>query len=128
MPNPRNLKYTKDHEWVKAEADGTAVIGITHFAQEQLGDIVYLDVPKPGKSLKQFEKFGEIESVKSVSDLFTPISGEVLEFNYKAVQQPELVNKDPYGEGWLLRVRMKNPPEMANLISAEDYEQLTSKH
>ena len=125
MNNPRDRKYTKEHEWVKLREDGTATVGVTDFAQSQLGDIVYLDLPKPGKNLKQFDKFGEIESVKSVSDLFTPVSGEVLETNEKAIQQPEVVNNSPNDDGWLLKIRVKDTSELANLLSAEDYERIS---
>lgn len=127
MSNPQNLKYTKEHEWIRIEPDGTAFIGITDFAQSQLGDIVFLDVPKAGKMLKQFEKFGEVESVKSVSDLFTPVSCEVIDINKKAMEQPELVNKEPFSEGWLLKVKLKDPSEVSSLLSAQDYDGLTGK-
>lgn len=127
ISNPKNLKYTKDHEWVRIEPDGTAFIGITDFAQSQLGDIVFLDVPKAGKMLKQFEKFGEVESVKSVSDLFSPVSCEVVDINKKAIEQPELVNKEPYSEGWLLKVKVKNASEISGLLSAQEYDGLTGK-
>lgn len=127
IPNPRNLKYTKDHEWIRIEPDGTAFIGITDFAQSQLGDIVFLDVPKAGKTLKQFEKFGEVESVKSVSDLFTPVSCEVVDTNKHAIEQPELVNKEPFSNGWLLKVKVKDSSEVASLLSAQEYDGLTGK-
>ena len=127
IPNPKDLKYTKDHEWVRVEPDGTAFIGITDFAQSQLGDIVFLDVPKAGKTLKQFEKFGEVESVKSVSDLFSPITCEVVEINKKAIQQPETVNNEPYSDGWLLKVKVKNASEVSSLLSAQEYDGLTGK-
>ena len=126
MPEvPGDLKYSKEHEWVRVEDDGVAVIGITDFAQDQLGDIVYLDLPEAGGAVRQFEKFGEIESVKSVSDLFAPVSGEVLERNDAAIDNPELVNSSPYGNGWLIRVRMTDPAELDNLLSPGDYDTLT---
>jgi glycine cleavage system H protein len=119
---PAELKYSKEHEWVRVEDGGLASVGITDFAQDQLGDIVFLDLPEEGATVRQFEKMGEVESVKSVSELFSPISGEVVERNDVAVDTPESVNASPYGEGWLIRLRMDNPSELENLLSAEDYE------
>ena len=121
MASPADRKYTKEHEWVKVDGD-VATMGITDFAQDQLGDIVYVDLPEPGTAIKQFEKMGEIESVKAVSDLFAPISGEVIEGNAKIVDKPELVNSDAQGEGWLLKVRLSNASETDALLSAEDYD------
>jgi glycine cleavage system H protein len=121
MPSPADRKYTKEHEWVKVDGD-VATMGITDFAQDQLGDIVYVDLPEPGTAIKQFEKMGEIESVKAVSDLFAPISGEVIEGNAQIVEKPELVNHDALGEGWLLKVRLSDPSEAGALLSAEDYD------
>ena len=121
--NPQDLGYTKEHEWVRQAPDGTALVGITAFAQEQLGDVVYLDLPTVGSSVTQSAKMGEVESVKSVSDLFSPISGEVLEVNQEAVDHPEVVNQDPYTQGWLIKVRMADPGELQNLLSADRYEQ-----
>ncbi len=119
-------KYSKEHEWVKADlqsADGTtARIGITDYAQEQLGDVVYVDLPEVGASVSQFEKMGEIESVKAVSDLFSPVGGEVTATNDAVVQKPELVNSDPHGDGWLLEVRLTDVAELDKLLSAEDYD------
>jgi glycine cleavage system H protein len=122
MPaSPDDRKYSKEHEWVKADGD-TARIGITDYAQEQLGDVVYVDLPEPGSSVKQFEKMGEIESVKAVSDLFSPVSGEVLATNSAVVEKPELVNTDPHGDGWLIEVRLADPAELDKLLSADDYD------
>lgn len=118
---PGDLKYSKEHEWVRVEDDGIAVIGITDYAQDMLGDIVYLDLPAVGTTVQQFAKMGEIESVKSVSDLFSPVSGEVIARNEAAIEHPEIVNTSPYGEGWLVRVRMRDPAELNNLLTAEDY-------
>ncbi len=118
---PGDLKYSKEHEWVRVEDDGIAVIGITDYAQDMLGDIVYLDLPAAGTTVQQFAKMGEIESVKSVSDLFSPVSGEVISRNEAAIEHPEIVNTSPYGEGWLVRVRMRDPAELNNLLTAEDY-------
>ncbi|MBI4233816.1 MAG: glycine cleavage system protein GcvH [Chloroflexi bacterium] len=121
---PRDLRYTKEHEWVKLSEDGTAFIGVTFFAQEQLGDVVYLSLPEPGTVLAQFAKLGEVESVKAVSDIYCPLSSEVLEKNREAEQHPELLNQDPYGKGWLLKLRSANPREIEGLLTAEQYEAL----
>ena len=123
MNVPANLKYSNDHEWCRIEGD-TAVIGITDFAQSQLGDIVFVDVPTVGESLGQNEVFGSIEAVKTVSDAFLPVSGEILEFNEALENDPALVNKDPYGEGWIIKVNMANPAEVDTLLSADDYAKL----
>lgn len=120
---PQELKYTKDHEWVKIEGD-TATIGITDFAQSELGDIVYVEVETIGDSLGHGDVFGTVEAVKTVSDLFMPVSGEVLELNGELDGQPELVNKDPYGQGWMIKVKMSDPSEVSSLMSADDYKKL----
>lgn len=125
MPSPSDLRYSKEHEWVRVE-DGVGTIGITDYAQDQLGDIVYLDLPGEGAAIKQFEKLGEIESVKAVSDLFVPVSGEVAEINQEAVDSPELVNQDPYGRGWLLKVRLSDESEVEGLLSAQEYDELVA--
>lgn len=123
MNFPAELKYTKDHEWVRVEGD-TAIIGITDFAQSELGDIVYVEVETTGESLKQEEVFGTVEAVKTVSDLFMPVSGEVMEFNKNLDKQPELVNKDPYGEGWMVKVRLADASEVNSLLTADAYKAL----
>ena len=123
MNIPANLKYSNDHEWVRVEGN-EAFVGITDFAQGQLGDIVFVDVPTVGESLGQNEVFGSIEAVKTVSDAFLPVSGEILEFNEALENDPALVNKDPYGEGWIIKVNMANPAEVDNLLSADDYAKL----
>ena len=118
---PADLKYTREHEW--ARVDGSrARVGITHFAQDQLGDVVFVELPKVGTRVRQMETFGVVESVKAVSDLFAPLSGEVVEVNQGLVEHPEQVNRDPYGEGWLIVVALADPKELANLLSAADYE------
>ena len=122
--NPDSFLYTTEHEWVDIRVDGTAVIGITAFAQEQLGDIVYLDLPSPGSTLTQFSKMGEIESVKSVSDLLSPIHGKVTEVNEATVKSPELVNEDPYATGWLLRAKLTDPDDASRLLSRSEYDTL----
>ena len=125
MAVPGNLLYSKEHEWVKIDGD-TATIGITDYAQNSLGDIVYVELPKVGAKIEQFGNVGVIESVKAVSDLFTPISGEVLEINASLDTDPAAVNKDPYGEGWLLKVRVGNAGDTGKLLSASDYEKIAA--
>jgi glycine cleavage system H protein len=126
MAVPPESRYTKEHEWVRVEGD-VAAIGITDHAQEQLGDLVYLELPKVGAEVRQFEKLGEIESVKAVSDLFSPVSGEVTERNEEAVKAPELVNQDPYGRGWLVRLSLSDASEVDKLLTAEQYEKLVAE-
>ena len=122
--SPNDRSYTHEHEWIIVEdADSNrALVGITHFAQDQLGDIVYFELPKVGDTLTHLGKMGEVESVKAVSDLFSPVSGEVIEVNSGLADQPELTNTDPFGEGWLLRVTMSDPSELDTLMSAEEYD------
>ena len=123
MNIPSNLKYSKDHEWVRVEGD-TAYIGITDFAQSELGEIVIVDITTEGETLAQEAVFGSIEAVKTVSDLFMPLGGEVSEVNPKLEDNPELVNSDPYGEGWMIKVKMTNPSEVGKLLDAEAYKAL----
>lgn len=120
MNTPAELKYTKDHEWVRVEGD-VAVIGITDFAQSELGDIVFVDIQTQGESLAKEEVFGTIEAVKTVADAFMPVSGEVVEVNPELEGAPELVNSDPYGAGWMIKVKMSDPAEYDTLMSAEEY-------
>lgn len=117
---PADRKYTREHEWAKLD-EGLAVVGITDYAQEQLGDIVYVELPQPGETLSQFQAFGIIESVKAASDLVAPISGEVLAVNEELVDRPELVNEDPHGTGWMLKVQPQDESEMNALMTAEEY-------
>jgi glycine cleavage system H protein len=126
MAVPPELRYSKEHEWVRVEGD-IATIGITDHAQEQLGDLVYLDLPKVGTAVRQFGKLGEIESVKAVSDLFSPVSGEVTERNEEAVKAPELVNQDPFGRGWLVRLALSDASGVDKLLTAEQYEELVAQ-
>jgi glycine cleavage system H protein len=121
MNIPADLKYTKDHEWVKVEGN-VAIVGITEFAQSELGDIVYVEIETEGESVEKEEIFGSVEAVKTVSDLFMPISGKITEFNSKLESDPELVNKDPYGDGWMIKVEIENTSELEELMSAADYE------
>jgi glycine cleavage system H protein len=118
---PENLLYTKDHEWVRVEAN-LCTVGITHFAQSELGDIVYVELPKLGEKLAQHEPFGSVESVKAVSEVFMPVTGSIEKFNEKLADSPELVNNDPYGEGWMLVVKMDKTAELDALMSAAEYE------
>ena len=120
MNVPANLKYTKDHEWVSVDGD-IATIGITDFAQGELGDIVYVEIETEGETLDQEEVFGSVEAVKTVSDLFMPVSGEIIEFNAELEGNPELVNSDPYGKGWMIKVKLSNPSEFDALIDADGY-------
>lgn len=121
MNVPAELKYTKDHEWIKIEGD-VATIGITDFAQGELGDIVYIEVETEGENLANEEVFGTVEAVKTVSDLFMPLAGEVIEFNEALEANPEAVNNDAYGEGWMIKVKMSNPSDADALLSAEAYQ------
>lgn len=123
MNIPANLKYTKDHEWVSVEGD-VATIGITDFAQGELGDIVYVEIETVGETMDQEDVFGSVEAVKTVSDLFMPVSGEIIEFNSGLEANPEAVNKDPYGAGWMIKVKMTNPGEVAGLLDAAGYQAL----
>lgn len=123
MNVPANLKYTKDHEWVSIDGD-IATIGITDFAQSELGDIVFVDINTVGDNVAKEAVFGTVEAVKTVSDLFMPVSGEVLEMNSTIETNPETVNKDPYGAGWMIKVKLSNASEVATLLSADDYKKL----
>lgn len=123
MNIPSNLKYSKDHEWVRVEGD-VAVIGITDFAQGQLGDVVFIDVNTVGEELEINEIFGTIEAVKTVSDAFIPVGGEIVEFNEALNDAPDTVNKDPYGEGWMIKVKMSNKSQLDELLSADQYKSL----
>jgi glycine cleavage system H protein len=125
MNVPANLKYTKDHEWLKVDGDH-AYIGVTDFAQGELGDIVFIEIETEGETLAKEEVFGTIEAVKTVSDLFMPVSGEILEKNPAIEDSPDVVNKDPYGKGWLIKVKMSDKSEIDDLLSAEEYGALIS--
>ncbi|NOX35981.1 MAG: glycine cleavage system protein GcvH [Calditrichaeota bacterium] len=123
MNLPEELKYTKDHEWARVDGD-TVVVGITDYAQSELGDIVYVELPEVGAQVSQGESFGTIEAVKAVSDLYAPVSGEVIEVNEKLNDSPELVNQDPYGEGWMIKIKISNPAELDELLDKAQYEAL----
>jgi len=123
---PENLVYTKEHEWARVE-EGIAVVGITEYAQDHLGDVVYVELPEVGAQLTQFEMCGSIESVKTVSDLYAPLSGEVIKINEVLDETPELINNEPYGAGWMIEIRINNQDELKSLLSSEDYEALIQK-
>ena len=126
MDYPENLKYTKDHEWIQIDGD-TGIVGITDYAQGELGDIVFVELPSIGKSIKQHESFGTIEAVKAVSDLYAPASGVVLEVNKDLSTTPEVVNKEPYGKGWMVKMTLSNPSELSTLLNAAAYKALVGK-
>ena len=125
MNIPENLKFTKDHEWVKVDGE-TAIVGITDFAQSELGDIVFVEIETEDEDLEKEDVFGTIEAVKTVSDLYMPVSGKVLEVNEELDSKPELVNKDPYNEGWMIKIKMSNPDQLNDLLSADQYKELIS--
>lgn len=121
---PEDLHYSKDHEWVRVEGD-VAIIGITDYAQNSLGDVVYVELPKNGETFAANESFGSVESVKAVSEVFSPVSGSVVQMNESLNDEPEKVNSDPYGEGWMIRLKMENPGEVDSLLTAAEYEDFT---
>ena len=123
MKVPENLKYTKDHEWLKVEGN-TGYVGVTDFAQGELGDIVFIEIETLGETLKRDEVFGTIEAVKTVSDMFMPVSGEILEINPALEDSPDLVNKDPYGKGWMVKIKISDASEIKELLTAEKYKEL----
>ena len=124
---PDDLRYTKEHEWVRLEASGEATVGITQYAADQLGDIVFVELPALGRSLEQFATFGVVESVKAVSDLFAPVAGEVTGINAALADKPELVNSEPFGEGWMVRVRLADATQVDGLLDAAGYETLVAE-
>ena len=121
---PEDLHYSKDHEWVRVDGDH-AIIGITDYAQNSLGDVVYVELPKAGDAFSANEPFGSVESVKAVSEVFTPVAGEIVKINESLADEPETVNSDPYGDGWMIRVKMSNPGEVDSLLTAAEYEDFT---
>ncbi len=120
MDVPEGFKYTREHEWIKMEGN-TGRVGITHYAQDQLGDVVFVELPKKGRQLRQMESFGVVESVKAVSDLYCPVGGEIVEVNSELERKPEMVNADPYGAGWMLEVKITQAKDLDNLLSASEY-------
>jgi glycine cleavage system H protein len=127
METPADRKYSDEHEWVMADADGTVRVGISFFAQDQLGDVVYVDLPAIGARVEQSQRMGEVESVKTVSDLYSPVSGEVVEVNQAVVDSPQLLNQDPYDQGWLVRVRVADVRMLDGLLDAVQYDKLTAE-
>ncbi len=123
MRVPDDLLYTKEHEWVKVDGD-VVTVGITDYAQDQLGDIIYVELPEVGRKVKQMEAVATVEAVKTAADVYSPVSGEVVETNAKLSEKPELLNQDPYGEGWMFKVRLENPEELKGLLSPEEYRKL----
>ncbi len=123
MNIPEDLKYTQEHEWVKVEGD-IATIGITDYAQGELSDIVYLELPEVGKTLQKGDVITTLEAVKTVADVYTPVSGEIVEVNEKLSEQPGIINEDPYGEGWIVKIKLSNPDELGELLTAEDYKNI----
>jgi glycine cleavage system H protein len=123
MKIPADLKYTQDHEWLRVE-NGVAVVGVTDFAQGELGDIVFVEIETKGEELERGETFGTVEAVKTVSDLFMPVAGQVIEVNSALADEPELVNKDPYGKGWMIKIEMSDEKQVDELISPEDYQKM----
>lgn len=124
MSYPEELKYTKEHEWLRDNGDGTATIGITDFAQSELGDIVFVELEEAGETYNQDDVFGTIEAVKTVSDLYMPVSGEVIELNEALADDPETVNEDPYGKGWLIKIKISDASELEALLSADAYQEI----
>jgi glycine cleavage system H protein len=127
MNVPRELRYTKEHEWIRVEG-GEAVVGVTDYAQGELGDVIFVELPTPGKTVEQMKTFGTIDAVKTVSDLFAPVTGEVTAVNESLKDNPALVNKEPYAGGWMVRIRMKDVKELDGLLTAEDYEKHLGAH
>jgi len=125
--NPKECKYTQEHEWICPKSADKGKMGLTNYAQDQLGDIVYLDLPAAGTQVEQFKKMGEVESVKAVSDIFAPVSGRVLETNQAAIDEPQLVNQEPYGAGWLVRLEMNNPSELDALMNSDEYDKFVAE-
>ena len=124
MNFPEGLKYTKEHEWIRTNDDGTATVGITDFAQSELGDIVFVELEPEGSEFDQDEVFGTVEAVKTVSELFSPVSGEIVEINSELEDDPELVNTDPYGQGWMVKIKLSDPSELDTLLTQEEYQKI----
>lgn len=124
MDYPEDLKYTREHEWIKNNGDGTATVGITDFAQSELGDIVFVELEKAGTKFEKDDVFGTVEAVKTVSELYAPVSGEIIEINQSLEDEPELVNSDPYGQGWMIKIKLADEAELDELMSADDYKKI----
>ena len=126
MSNPQDLKYTREHEWVRDNGDGTVTVGVTDFAQGELGDIVFVELEEVGFECEKDESFGTVEAVKTVSELFAPVSGEITEINEELEDEPELVNDNPYGDGWMVKISMSDPSQLDELMSPDEYEEITT--
>lgn len=126
MSTPEDLKYTREHEWIRDNGDGTATVGVTDFAQGELGDIVFVELEEVGFEFEKDESFGTVEAVKTVSELFAPVSGKITAVNEKLEDEPELVNDDPYGDGWMITLKISDKSELENLMTAEEYEEITA--
>ncbi len=124
MKHPKELKYTREHEWIRDNGDGTVTVGITDFAQNELGDIVFVEIDKVGESVDKDGTFGTVEAVKTVSELYMPVSGEILEWNEALEDEPELINEDPYGKGWMIKIKMSDPAQLEELLSVDDYTEI----
>jgi glycine cleavage system H protein len=124
MSYPSDLKYTKDHEWIRNNGDGTATIGITEFAQSELGDIVFVDIQEVGSQISKDDTFGSVEAVKTVSELFMPVDAQITEINDKLESNPELVNEDPYGDGWMVKIQLSSPDQLNDLLDADGYQEI----
>ena len=125
--NPKEYRYTQEHEWICPESENKGKVGLADYAQSQLGDLVFLDLPAPGTQVEQSKKMGEVESVKAVSDIFAPVSGRVLEVNQSVIDEPGLVNKDPYGKGWLVRLQLSKPSEIDALMDRDEYDEFVAE-
>ncbi len=125
--NPKECKYTQEHEWIRSESGNKGKMGLTDYAQSHLGDIVFLDLPAPGTQVEQFKKMGEVESVKAVSDILAPVSGQVLEVNQTVIDEPKLVNEDPYGAGWLVELELSQPSELDALMNSDKYDEFIAE-
>ncbi|MFO8029368.1 MAG: glycine cleavage system protein GcvH [Cyclonatronaceae bacterium] len=126
MNHPKELKYTREHEWVRDNGDGTVTVGITDFAQSELGDIVFVEIDKVGESVDKDDIFGTVEAVKTVSELYMPVSGEILEWNEALEDEPEIINEDPYDNGWMIKIKLSDPSQLEGLLSADDYNEIIS--
>ncbi len=124
MNHPKELKYTREHEWIRDNGDGTLTVGITDFAQSELGDIVFVEIDKVGESVDKDDTFGTVEAVKTVSELYMPVSGEILEWNEALEDEPELINEDPYGKGWMIKIKMSDSSQLDELLSVDDYKEI----
>ncbi len=124
MNHPKELKYTREHEWIRDNGDGTVTVGVTDFAQNELGDIVFVEIDKVGESVDKDDTFGTVEAVKTVSELYMPLSGEILEWNEALEDEPELINEDPYGKGWMIKIKMSDPAQIEELLTVDAYNEI----